>query len=103
MFHGRRPRFQQASAVLLDCMKLAGKCVGTVSVPLTIQVFAQRNRDGTGHGLAGQSRRLARELASLIILDVESHLEPVGKTTNSQWCGEGDSNPQGIAPTSTSS
>ena len=50
------------------------------SLDLPLQALAQCNRDRASHGFAGQSSQVEREQARLVVLEVQSHYQPVGRT-----------------------
>ena len=50
------------------------------SLDLPLKALAQCNRDRASHGFGGQSSQVEREQARLVVLDVQSHYQPVGRT-----------------------
>ena len=79
VFDSRWARPQKTGAALSDGMQLPSQGIRVAPASLAGKAFTQRDGNGAGHGLAGQSRQVASEQTGFVILDVETHGRPHGR------------------------
>ena len=73
MFDSGRTGPKQSRATLTNCVQFFRECLRATELFLTLEPFAQRDRDRASHRFAGQFGKFPGKPTSSLVLDVQAH------------------------------